>query len=222
MPAIVLIRHGQASYGAADYDVLSERGHEQAALTYAELGNRNIEVARVVSGSLRRQRETAQPFADAGHTVTVDERWNEYSSEDVLNAHGDPSVSPEAGDGKQVLSQRDFQTAIDAALRTWVAAGDDSPADETHPMLKGRVLAALADACEDVPKGGAVVIHTSAGIVGICCAAAAGLPDVNMISFNRISVNASLTKLISGGTGLTLVSFNEHGHLEAAGMVTYR
>ncbi|MEC8667907.1 MAG: histidine phosphatase family protein, partial [Pseudomonadota bacterium] len=30
MPTLYLIRHGQASFGADDYDVLSPIGHEQA------------------------------------------------------------------------------------------------------------------------------------------------------------------------------------------------
>jgi len=30
MPVVYLIRHGQASFGAQDYDVLSATGHRQA------------------------------------------------------------------------------------------------------------------------------------------------------------------------------------------------
>ena len=37
MPSILLVRHAQASFGAADYDVLSERGHEQVTALVAGL-----------------------------------------------------------------------------------------------------------------------------------------------------------------------------------------
>ena len=37
MSAVYLIRHGQASFGAADYDRLSERGEQQARETQGVL-----------------------------------------------------------------------------------------------------------------------------------------------------------------------------------------
>ncbi len=45
----------------------------------------------------------------------------------------------------------------------------------------------------------------------------------SFIAFNRAAVNTGLTKLIHGRRGSTLVSFNEHGHLERGecSLVTY-
>ena len=40
MPVIHLVRHGQASFGSDDYDVLSPTGRQQAALAGRELGHR--------------------------------------------------------------------------------------------------------------------------------------------------------------------------------------
>jgi broad specificity phosphatase PhoE len=37
MPTVLLIRHGQASFGAADYDVLSDPGRRQAEIVVASL-----------------------------------------------------------------------------------------------------------------------------------------------------------------------------------------
>jgi len=42
MPAVLLVRHAQASFGAADYDVLSEHGHAQARAAAAELRARGL------------------------------------------------------------------------------------------------------------------------------------------------------------------------------------
>jgi hypothetical protein len=41
---------------------------------------------------------------------------------------------------------------------------------------------------------------------------------------NRVTVNAGITKLVSGRGGITLLSFNEHPHFEAeaAELLTYR
>ena len=59
MGEIYLVRHGQASFGAADYDQLSDLGFEQArrlGLWLAETGQRfNL----AVTGALRRHHQTA-------------------------------------------------------------------------------------------------------------------------------------------------------------------
>ncbi|MFJ4033730.1 histidine phosphatase family protein [Streptomyces griseoluteus] len=44
MPLICLVRHGQASAGADDYDVLSESGRVQAAAVGRELARRACEI----------------------------------------------------------------------------------------------------------------------------------------------------------------------------------
>jgi len=41
-------------------------------------------------------------------------------------------------------------------------------------------------------------------------------------SFNHVVVNAAITKVVSGRRGVSLISFNEHGHLEPDQLVTYR
>ena len=52
------IRHGQASFGAEDYDVLSDHGEEQARRLGSSLASLSPDL--VVHGSLKRQRDTAQ------------------------------------------------------------------------------------------------------------------------------------------------------------------
>ena len=59
MPVVHLVRHGQASFGADDYDVLSDLGRTQAAAVGAELSRRGLDDSRSSCGTLRRQRDTA-------------------------------------------------------------------------------------------------------------------------------------------------------------------
>lgn len=54
MPSVLLIRHGQASFGATDYDVLSDVGERQAAAVHAEIVRRGVGDARLVAGGLHR------------------------------------------------------------------------------------------------------------------------------------------------------------------------
>lgn len=60
MGSIYLIRHGQASFGADDYDVLSPTGIRQAEILGDHLLNLGVRFDRVLSGGLRRQQHTAR------------------------------------------------------------------------------------------------------------------------------------------------------------------
>jgi broad specificity phosphatase PhoE len=222
MPAILLIRHGQASFGTADYDVLSETGAEQALALRAGLEARRIAPDRFVSGSLRRQRDTLRPWSDAGVEVEVDPRWDEYGSDDVIAAHAAEFVSPEVHEGVPQIDSRSFQDIVDPALKAWVEAGGTGGASETWPMFRDRVLDALRDLAGSLSSGQTAAVCTSGGPIGAVCAALLGVPDTALVAFNRVTVNAALTKLAVGRGGITLVSFNEHAHLDRDGLVTYR
>src|SRR5438067_5664441 len=91
MGAIYLIRHGQASYGAANYDQLSANGVEQGAVIGAELLRRKISFAAARSGTMSRQAKTAEPVLDwlgEGALAKEDPRWNEYDHLGILAGHG--------------------------------------------------------------------------------------------------------------------------------------
>jgi broad specificity phosphatase PhoE len=218
MPAVILVRHAQGSYGAADYDVLSPRGADQAAAVHAAVERAAAGPLRLVSGSLRRQRDTALPWTSAGAELHVDARWDEYTAEDVLAAHSETRASLEDPEG---LTSRQFQELLDGALLRWIAAGEESAAAETWPGFRDRVRAALDDAAGTLERGQTGVVFTSAGVIAACCVLALGLPDASLIAFNHVGINAGITKLVAGRRGTTLVSFNEHAHLDPS-LVTYR
>ena len=100
MPTILLIRHGQASYGTDDYDRLSEVGHVQAKAAAAELQRRELSIERIVHGSLLRQRDTAAPTIEAlSLPAIVDPRLDEYDMDDIVSHHTDSAVRTNAAPG---------------------------------------------------------------------------------------------------------------------------
>ncbi len=223
MPQLVLVRHGQASFGAADYDVLSELGARQAVATRAALDARGVRPTRVVCGSMRRQLDTAAAWRDYAE-IKVDAGWNEYDSADVLGAHGHPGVSLESPDHEAggAPDSRAFQAVLDEALIAWIGAGNASAARESWPAFESRVRGALTAAASGLDSGQTCLVVSSAGTIAACCVALLGLPAEHLIGFNRVAINAAVTKVAIGSSGVTLVSFNEHGHLEAESLVTYR
>ena len=136
MPIVLLIRHGQASFGTADYDLLSERGHAQVGALHRALARRGVVADRVVTGSLRRQRDTGDRWAEAAAGAIVDQRWDEYDDDDVLSHHSSTRtrLARAPADTDPAMSSRDFQVVLDSALQEWVDAGSD----ELRPGRPGR------------------------------------------------------------------------------------
>jgi len=64
MAEITLLRHAQASFGADNYDQLSELGHRQAQWLGQHLRNPGKGFDRLVMGSMVRHRETAHARRD--------------------------------------------------------------------------------------------------------------------------------------------------------------
>src|SRR5262249_18562994 len=153
-------------FGTADYDVLSERGHAQTEALVAGLARRGIAADRVVSGELRRQRDTAAPCAAAaGGELEIDSRWDEDEDRDILGNHSDVAAGLEQLPGDAQLSSREFQEILNRALREWIAAGDSSPSGETWPRFHARVTGALGDVVTSLGKGQTALVISSGGVI---------------------------------------------------------
>jgi broad specificity phosphatase PhoE len=217
---ILLVRHGQASFGSADYDALSPLGFEQSRLLGAALGARGITAAAVVGGAMRRHRETAETCAaaagwDAGDLV-VDSGWDEFDFLSVLAVHPQPG-------GVEEPSKAEFQKWFETATAAWIA-GEDRPYAETFAAFTERVDAALARTV-DLAAGGDVAVFSSGGPVAWAVATLltdGGSADL-WTRLNRMMVNSALTRVISGSRGLNLLSYNEQSHLDGVhGALSYR
>ncbi len=225
MPTVLLVRHAQASFGSEDYDVLSPTGVEQAEVLAGALARRQLNVTRIVSGPARRQRETAAACAAfAGPEVAVDERWDEYLTDDVLAVHSRVAASLDGtGAGGEQITSREFQQVLDGALDAWIAAGAEGGTRQTWPDFLASRKAALADLAGALGSGETGLTFTSGGTIAALAADLLGHADL-FPRLNRVLVNTGITKLTVGRAGLSLIAFNEHAHLDDGGgqLLTYR
>jgi broad specificity phosphatase PhoE len=234
VPTILLLRHAQASFGTADYDLLSPLGERQVQALDAELQRRATTIDLAASGTMRRQRDTLRGLSRLPASA-VDPRLNEYSADDILAAHTTSTLRQDAPGNAQIAATGDspeeraaaslaFQDVLDDGLRAWIAAGAGGPAAEPFPMFAGRVRAALEATGRRLDSGQTALVCASSGVISAACMTLLGLPDEAFIAFNRVTVNTGITTIALGRRGATLVSFNEHGHLVSGGrsLVSYR
>ena len=94
MTDIYLVRHGQASFGKANYDKLSELGGQQAIWLGDYFKHRNVEFDAVFSGDMVRHHETKDGIASGIATedytlpeVTVNSALNEFNFQAVATAY---------------------------------------------------------------------------------------------------------------------------------------
>jgi len=212
VPVVLLVRHGQASFGAADYDVLSATGHRQGEVLRGELGRRGLRDPVVAAGTLRRQQGTAAS-ALPGAPVRVDPRWDEYDHLGLVDRYPPPPGAA-APDG----SSRSVQALLDGALRAWQADPDGGWA-----AFAGGASDALRELVAGL-DGRDAVVFTSGGVIAAVCASLLGLDAAGLVALNRVTVNGAITKLVVGRGGVHLVSFNDHAHFEGPdrSLLTYR
>src|SRR3954452_3414496 len=214
MPIVLLVRHGQASFGSEDYDSLSDLGRRQAEVTGRRLAAAGLRRPGAVHGSLRRQRDTATLALGAAGIATTpraDPRWDEYDHIDLVRRYASAQGAPEP------RTSREFQVVLDAALTAWVEHGDAGG----WPAFAGAVTGALRDLVAGLDPGQDAVAFTSAGVIAPGCAGLLGAGAPGLVAFNRVPVNGAVTKLAAGRTGLALLTFNEHSHVDGDHL-TYR
>lgn len=224
MGLVLLVRHGQASFGAEDYDVLSPTGWEQGRLLGSWLAARDVVPTTLVRGGLRRHRETLEAMtAAAGWPVepvepVVDGDWDEFDHLGVVASHPEVAAGP--------VDRRDFQRVFEEATARWTAGEGEH--EESWAGFVARVRAALGRVTVAAGSGETVVVVTSGGVIGVVVAALADPADDDLAALarrwsrvNAVTVNASVTRLLAGATGPRVLTFNEHPHLEGDHL-TYR
>ena len=219
MAVVYLIRHGQASFGAADYDVLSPMGVQQSKVVGEELARRGVRADQVWSGTLSRQRATA-----AGAVPDVecreDPRWNEYDMDTLLARYLPSSnLDPAAA----AASPKEFQRLLERAMTAW--------SEDTALTGPGSWRSFCDDPCvalnevfDSLGRGGIGLVFTSGGVISAVCASLLGLAPQGFLAVNRTMVNAGITKVVRGSLGTSLVSLNEHAHFEGPNreLLSYR
>lgn len=224
MGTLYLIRHGQASYGEADYDRLSPRGIEQARAVGRWAAAQKLDA--LFAGPLRRQQQTAQYAHDAAGGAlpapqTIPE-LAEYPAFEMLQ-HMVPRLVAEDPKFAQLTdapTPRLLDQAFQTILSRW--SRDEWAADgvERITAFVDRIRTGLDRVLRAAGSGARLACVTSAGPIGVAVGLVFATPAERMVRTSIVIRNASITELRFRSQGfdwqpdqLSLVTFNLDAHL---------
>ncbi len=230
MGAIYLIRHGQASFGAADYDRLSALGERQAEILGSELVDRVPGPHVVMSGTMKRHRQTAERCLEAmgqAPDYQPDEGFNEFDFGEVIVRFRPAYSNRERlriDLARESDPERAFQELFSAAVERWLSGRHDHEYRESWAAFRGRCVAAAERLAAALDPGSSALVFTSGGPIGAIVQQLLSIPDSHIFALNWSLANCGVTKLLNGAGGLRVSTINDHGAFEGgrAGMLSYR
>ena len=221
MGTLYLVRHGQASFGADDYDHLSELGQRQSVRLGQYWRERGVTFDAVLTGTLRRHAQTWAGIAEgagyANEAIAV-EGLNEYDSAAVIAAiHPQPLQKPDTPE----LYRHHFRLLRDG-LTQWMN-GVVSP--KGMPSYDD-FLAGVKGALDHVRQNysGNVLIVSSGGPIATAVGQVLGTTPETTIELNLRIRNSAVTEFQFNPKRHTLLSYNTLPHLDQpalADWITY-
>ncbi len=236
MGSLYLVRHGQASFGADNYDQLSPLGQRQCQRLGAYWQTKGKRFAAVITGTLQRQVQSCDAIAAglglgpslgqgldlvAAHNPLRLPGLNEYDSHAVIAAvHPQPLAKPDT----PALYRHHFQL-LRRGLTAWMAGQTQPVGMPSHAdFVKGvddaldRVRALMAQ------QDGDVLMVSSGGPIATAVGRVLGTTPEVTIELNMRIRNSAVTEFVVSPKRHALLSFNTLPHLDAdefAGWETY-
>jgi broad specificity phosphatase PhoE len=229
MGSALLIRHGQASFGAADYDRLSALGEQQSRELGQWLKQTGQQPELIVVGAMQRHIRTAELCIEAAGVAAPQltlEQMDELDHVEIMARYRPDLRSFDAMRAELTASadpQRAFQQLFAAAVARWTSGAHDSEYTLSWPAFHERVLQGLHILATHEAR--TIWAFTSGGPIGVIAHALIGATIEHPLALSWPLVNTSLTRVAFGGNRHSLISYNSWPHLELAGdprLVTHR
>jgi broad specificity phosphatase PhoE len=211
MGQLYLVRHGQASLGADDYDQLSPLGQQQSLRLGEHWRAQGLEFEAVITGSLKRHAQTLagiQQGMGTQHSARVWPGLNEYDSEAVIQAiHPGELVKPTTPDGYK----QHFRLLRDG-LTQWMAGVVSPLGMPSYAEFVQGVVSALDHVRQQ--HEGHVLLVSSGGPIATAVAQVLRTSPETSIELNMRLRNSALSEFSFTPKRHSLVSFNSLPHLE--------
>jgi len=221
MGTLYLVRHGQASFGAQDYDQLSELGQRQSHRLGEYFKLKGLRFEQVLTGTLKRHQQTLAGICSGGGFSTnalALPGLNEYDSEAVIAAiHPHPLAKPDTPE----LYRHHFRLLRDG-LTQWMNGVVSPRGMPSYREFQQGVADALARVQQQT--AGNVLLVSSGGPISTAVGQILGTTPETTIELNMRIRNSAVTEFNFNPKRHALQTFNTLPHLdqpEYASWVTY-
>jgi broad specificity phosphatase PhoE len=212
MGTLYLVRHGQASFGADNYDQLSDLGARQCHQLGRYFASKGRRFEAVITGTLQRQIQSQQAIA-AGLGQDAEALrlpgLNEYDSHAVISAvHPQPLARPDTPE----LYRHHFRL-LRQGLSAWMAGQTQPAGMPSYADFVAGVSAAMDHVrrhCE-----GEVLMVSSGGPISTAVGAVLGVTPEVTVDLNMRIRNSALTEFHFNPKRHALVTYNTLPHLDA-------
>ena len=239
MSLLTLVRHGQASFMADNYDQLSTLGQQQARKLGEHWLLHGVTFDRVFHGPAQRHIHTGELVAGQFRAAGVPwpesevlEGVDEYAGIEVMRAFL-PGLMEKHEDIRAL--EREFRNASEKAVagriydklfqrvtRMWVSGELDSPEIESWQRFCHRVEQGVAHLRALAVKDTRIVVFTSGGPIAATARIALDLTEQKTLELSWTSRNASYSEFLFSGERFSLASFNAFPHLVSPDLLTWR
>jgi len=239
MSNLYVVRHGQASFFAEDYDQLSLVGQTQSRLLGEYWARRHVRFDVVYAGPCRRHIDTARIVDEVFQTnglawpeTIVLAGLDEYEAEAVLKQSLPRLVEEHehirqlhrdverAADKAEKL--RAFQKVYEVVIDRWAHGELDLPYVESWAAFCQRGHRALDQIVAGHGSGRQVVAFSSGGPVGVSMQRALGVAHRTTLQLAWMVRNAAFSEFLFSGERFTLSRYNAFPHLDDPEHLTYR
>ena len=214
MGNLYLVRHGQASFGADDYDKLSALGHQQSVRLGEYFAAKGVAFDAVVTGTLRRHTETFAGITQGMGLQTEALQWpglNEYDSEAVIaTIHPHKLEKPTSPE----MYRHHFRLLRDG-LAQWMAGVVSPHGMPSYNDFVAGVTGAL-DHVRAQHHGKNVLMVSSGGPISTAVGHVLGTSAETTIELNLRIRNSSVTEFAFTPKRHMLVTYNTLPHLDDA------
>ena len=217
MGTLYLVRHGQASFGAADYDNLSPLGHQQSVRLGEYLAAKGLKFDAVLVGTLKRHAQTLAGVQEGMKTAHDGLLWpglNEYDSHAVISAvHPAPLAKPDTPE-----MYRNHFRILRNGLTQWMNGASQPHGMPSYRDFQKGVTSALdyVRAHADLGPKSNVLMVSSGGPISTAVGHVLGTSPEMTIELNLRIRNTSITEFDFNPKRHMLVTYNTLPHLDHA------
>ena len=220
MASILMVRHGQASFGAEDYDQLSPLGQRQADLMGEYFNKSGLQFDAVYSGQLKRQKETAERvIAHQAQSLEhhIDPRFDEVRNDEqvkiLLPVLMQSDLRLAAIMERAQGDSKAYQKIIEAVFTYWVTRSDPYPGIQSWQEYSSGVKSALDELMATQGSGKTIGVFTSGGTIATATSIVLGVAADQVYRFYEPVINCSVTQFFYSGNKISLSHFNDHSVL---------